>query len=258
VQVSVQDTNATAAAESAGRHALVDKIAAMTVVKAAGLPLTLNVVLHARNIDRTSEFIELGKRACANRIELANTQYLGWALPNKRALLPSRAQLERAHAVAVAAKAELLGKTEVLFVKPDHFGHYPRACMDGWARRFLHVAPDGLLLPCHAAMSIRTLQFPNATSCSLAEAWERSDAFAAYRGTQWMSEPCASCEHQATDFGGCRCQAFALTGDASATDPTCSKSSQHAHHVTQLIELRERSAAMPLLKLRIPKRGHAE
>jgi PqqA peptide cyclase len=227
VQISIQDTSAEAALAVAGVAALEDKLAAARVVKAQGLPLTLNVVLHAGNIGRTNDFLALGEALGADRIELANTQYLGWALINKAHLLPSRAQLEASLALAVAAKARLLGKAEVLFVKPDHFGQYPRACMDGWGRRFLHISPDGRILPCHAAMSISTLSFPSARDTQLGTAWRESSAFQSFRGNTWMQEPCKTCDRREQDFGGCRCQAFALTGDAAATDPACSLSPRH-------------------------------
>lgn len=227
VQVSIQDTDARTALAISGKDALDDKLAAARIVKSEGLPLTLNVVLHGKNIDRTAEFLQLGKDLGADRIELANTQYLGWAFENKEQLLPTEEQLGASLALALAAKKELLGRAEVLFVKPDHFGTYPRACMDGWARRFLHVSPDGMILPCHAAMSIASLAFPNAKTSTLSDAWLHSEGFAKFRGTDWMQEPCSSCERKAQDFGGCRCQAFALTGDASATDPACTLSPKH-------------------------------
>jgi PqqA peptide cyclase len=226
VQISIQDIDAEGSKRIAGRHALDEKIASARLVKALGLPLTLNVVLHRHNIARTAAFLQLGKDLGADRIELANTQYLGWALANKEQLLPTEAQLHASATLAAEAKRKLLGKAEVLFVKPDYFSQFPRACMDGWGRRFLHISPDGQILPCHAAMSIAGLAFPNARASSLADAWA-GEAFARYRGDSWMKEPCASCERKALDFGGCRCQAFALTGDAAATDPACSLAPEH-------------------------------
>ncbi|MFO0665203.1 MAG: pyrroloquinoline quinone biosynthesis protein PqqE [Polyangiaceae bacterium] len=245
VQVSIQDTDDAGALTISGKAALADKIAAARIVKNAGLPLTLNVVLHRHNIDRTPAFLELGKKLAADRIELANTQYLGWALLNKEQLLPTREQVDTAFALSTQAKKELLGKAEVLFVKPDHFGTYPRACMDGWARRFLHVSPDGMILPCHAAMSIEGLAFPNAKTSSLDDAWNRSAAFAAFRGDAWMKEPCATCDRKTQDFGGCRCQAFALTGDADATDPACTLSPAHALISELVASKRPHMAASP-------------
>jgi pyrroloquinoline quinone biosynthesis protein E len=197
-------------------------------VKELGLPLTFNCVLHRRNIDRIEEILALAESLGADRVELANTQYLGWALENRARLLPTLAQIDRAARIAEAARARLEGKTEVLFVKPDHFGQRPRACMDGWGRRFVVVAPDGAVLPCHASRAIPGIAFERARDKSLAEIWERGEAMNAFRGEAWMPEPCKSCDRRAIDFGGCRCQAYALTGDAGATDPACALAPTHS------------------------------
>ena len=229
VQVSVQDVDEAAADAVAGyAGATPQKIAVMRWVKEMGRPLTMNVVLHRGNLDRVEAFVALAEDVGADRLELANTQYLGWALENRDALLPTRDQLARARDVAEAAKARLAGRCEVLFVKPDYFGQTPRACMDGWARRFVHVVPTGEVLPCHAAMTIAGLSFENVRDAPLARIWESSDALRAFRGEAWMKEPCRSCDRRTVDFGGCRCQAFALTGDAAATDPTCALTPAHA------------------------------
>lgn len=252
VQVSIQDTAEDAARAVCGVAALDDKLAAARIVKAQGLPLTLNVVLHAGNIDRTKEFLELGEALGADRIELANTQYLGWALLNKAHLLPTRQQLAASLALATLAKARLMGKAEVLFVKPDHFGQYPRACMDGWGRRFIHISPDGRILPCHAAMSITTLDFPSARDTSLGSAWRESPAFQAFRGDSWMQDPCKTCDRRTQDFGGCRCQAFALTGEAAATDPACTLSPKHG----LIADLQRDRPASPGIQAPIVLRHH--
>jgi pyrroloquinoline quinone biosynthesis protein E len=228
VQISFQDTEAASADTIAGFAGHARKLEAARWVKELGLPLTVNVVLHRANIDRVDAIVRLAVELGADRLELANTQYLGWALANRAALLPTAEQLTRAAAVAAAAKARLEGKMEVLFVKPDYFGARPKACMDGWARRFVHMIPTGHVLPCHAAMSIAGMTFESVRDKPLATIWQASPAMQAFRGEAWMKEPCRSCPERAIDFGGCRCQAFALTGDAAATDPACELAPAHA------------------------------
>jgi pyrroloquinoline quinone biosynthesis protein E len=196
-------------------------------VKELGLPLTLNTVLHRDNLDRIGEVIALAESLAADRLELANTQYLGWALQNRAALLPTPDQLDRARAIARGARTRLQGRMEVLFVTPDYYAAVPKACMDGWGRRFIVVAPDGLVLPCHAAHTLPGLVFDNVNDRSLAEIWRSSAGFGAFRGEAWMPEPCRSCDRRTVDFGGCRCQAFHLTGNAAATDPVCPLSPDH-------------------------------
>jgi pyrroloquinoline quinone biosynthesis protein E len=207
-------------------------------VKDLGFPLTLNTVLHRDNLDDVAEVIALAERLSADRLELANTQYLGWALTNRAALLPTRAQLERARAVAAAARQRLRGRMEVLFVTPDYYADLPKACMDGWGRRFIVVSPGGLVLPCHAAHTLPGIAFDNIRALPLEVIWNDSAGFAAFRGESWMAEPCRSCERRGVDFGGCRCQAFHLTGNAGATDPACRLSPDHG-----LIEAARTTAA---------------
>ncbi len=226
VQLSVQDARADASDAIAGVPAFERKLAFAGQVRAEGLPLTLNVVLHRRNLERVPELIALARELDADRLELANTQYHGWALVNREALLPSRAQLEEAaRAVAVARKQS--ARPEILFVLPDYFAKRPKPCMGGWGRRTLVVAPDGRVLPCHAAGSLPGLEFGNVRSLSLAQCWSDASGMNAFRGEAWMPEPCRSCPERASDFGGCRCQAFALTGEASATDPACELAPRH-------------------------------
>ena len=227
VQLSVQDTDAAGAAWIAGRDCLDDKREMARAARALGLPLTINVVLHRGNIARTSAFVALAEQLGAERLELANTQYLGWALVNRDALLPSRAAVDEARAVADEARARLRGRIEILFVRPDYHVDRPRACMDGWARRYVVVTPDGLALPCHQAGSIGALRFGSVRESSLVDLWTGSPAFLTFRGESWMPEPCRSCDERGLDFGGCRCQAFALVGDAAATDPACARSPRH-------------------------------
>ena len=227
LQISFQDTEASSADAIAGFPAMDRKLEAARWVKELGLPLTVNVVLHRANIDRTSAIVEMAERLDADRLELANTQYLGWALRNRDALLPSREQIDRARLVADEAKARLTGRMEVLYVKPDYFGDRPKACMDGWARRFIHMMPTGVALPCHAAMSLPGLAFESVRDRPLAAIWRDSPAMNAFRGEAWMKEPCRSCERRSLDFGGCRCQAFLLTSDPAAADPACALSPAH-------------------------------
>jgi pyrroloquinoline quinone biosynthesis protein E len=228
VQISLQDTTHEGSEAIAGVDRYDAKIKAAEWTTSLGLPLTINVVLHRGNLDRVGEFIALSERLGAQRVELANTQYLGWALANRSQLLPTREKLEGARAMADEARARLRGKMEVLFVLPDYYADRPRACMDGWGRRFIVVAPDGLLLPCHAAHTLPGFDFPRATEASLEHAWNDAEAFERFRGEAWMPEPCKSCDKRHIDFGGYRCQAFHLTGHAEATDPACALAPTHA------------------------------
>jgi pyrroloquinoline quinone biosynthesis protein E len=227
VQLSIQDAAPASSDLIAGRSgSFAAKERAAAVIRDAGLPLGLNVVLHRRNLDRVEEIIELGERLGAERIELANTQFYGWALVNRAALLPTRDQLERAEAAVARARERLAGRMELVWVVSDYHEGSPKPCMGGWGARSITVAPDGTALPCPAAYTL-PLALPSVRTASLAEIWLESKAFQAYRGTGWMSEPCRSCPKREVDFGGCRCQAFALTGDATRTDPVCRLSPDH-------------------------------
>jgi len=255
LQLSVQDTDAAGAAWIAGRDANDSKLRTAATARSLGLPLTLNVVLHRGNIARVPAFVALAEELGATRLELANTQYLGWALENRDALLPSRAALEEARREAREAAARLRGRIEVLFVLPDYYTDLPRACMDGWARRYLVVTPSGLALPCHQASSITTLEWQNVRDHALTAIWHESSAFRAFRGEDWLPDPCRSCERRSIDFGGCRCQAFALTGVAGATDPACVHAPRHdlvvaARARADVAAPPESELARPLLKLR--------
>jgi pyrroloquinoline quinone biosynthesis protein E len=198
----------------------------MRVVKELGWPLTLNVVLHRQNIGRVAELLGLAEEAGADRVELANTQYYGWAWRNRSALLPSRAQLDAAETVVRDARERLRDRMDVIYVLPDYYSRYPKPCMGGWASRQLTVTPNGEVLPCPAAQS---LPFPRATvrKDSLDRIWAEAPVMTAFRGTEWMPDPCRSCDRRELDFGGCRCQAFQLTGDAARTDPVCHLSPDH-------------------------------
>lgn len=227
-QLSMQDVDATAARAITGGDWLDQKLRVAAWLREAELPITLNVVLHRGNLDRVADIVALAERLGADRLELANTQYLGWALRNRSALLPSRAQLDRARSIAQAARDRLRGSIEIVFVLPDYYGQTPKACMDGWGRRYIVVTPDGLALPCHLAHTLPGLRFESVLDRSLADMWNNCTGFAAFRGESWMAEPCRSCDQRSVDFGGCRCQAYHLTGDASATDPACHLAPAHA------------------------------
>ena len=227
VQISIQDTDPRGAAWIAGRDDTDAKVEMAAATRALGLPLTLNVVLHRGNIARVPEFIALAERLGAARLELANTQYLGWALANRDALLPPLAAVEEARGQAAAARERLRGKIEILFVRPDYYADRPRSCMDGWARRYLLVTPDGTALPCHQALGITSLAWPSVRDHALGDLWNHDPSFRVFRGEDWMPDPCRTCAERETDFGGCRCQAFALLGDAGATDPACALSPRH-------------------------------
>ena len=226
VQLSVQDAHAQGSDAIASFPAFDQKMRVASWVKEIGLPLTMNVVLHRENIDGVADVIALAERLRADRLELANVQLVSWALENRGALLPTGAQIEHARGVAAEAKRRLEGRMQVVFVLPDWHADRPRACMDGWGRRFAVVAPDGAVLPCHAARAL-PFAFETVRSRSLAAIWAEGDGLRAFRGTSWMPEPCQSCDRREIDFGGCRCQAFALTGDPNATDPACSLSPHH-------------------------------
>ncbi|MFQ5774393.1 MAG: pyrroloquinoline quinone biosynthesis protein PqqE [Kiloniellaceae bacterium] len=229
VQLSVQDSeaaNADRIGRFSGGHGR--KLAFAGWVRAAGLPLTLNAPVHRQNLEHLERIIELAIALGARRLEVAHVQYYGWAYRNRAALMPTRAQLERASEVVEAARERLEGVLVFDYVVPDYYARRPKACMGGWARRFLNVTPVGKILPCHAAETIPGLEFDNVRDRPLADIWRTSEAFERFRGTDWMPEPCRSCERKEIDWGGCRCQALAITGEAAATDPACELSPHHA------------------------------
>jgi PqqA peptide cyclase len=229
VQVSIQDSEASSADHIAGYHgAFARKRALATEVVRLGVPLTVNAVMHRANIDRIGDMVELALALGATRVEIAHVQYYGWALKNRAMLMPTPEQVERAAALVEDLRTRHHGRIVIDAVVPDYYARYPKPCMGGWGRRSLNVTPAGKVLPCHAAESITGLEFWNVRDHSLADIWASSPAFNAFRGTAWMKEPCASCPRREQDFGGCRCQAFALTGDAAATDPICHLSPLHA------------------------------
>jgi PqqA peptide cyclase len=228
VQISIQDSTASSADHIAGYHgAFARKRALAEEVVRLKMQLTVNAVVHRANVDRIGEMVELALELGASRVEIAHVQYYGWALTNRARLMPTRAQVERAVALVEELRSRHHGRIVIDAVVPDYHARYPKPCAGGWARRSLNVTPAGKVLPCHAAESISGLEFWNVREHSLAEIWGNSPAFNAFRGTAWMKEPCVSCPRRELDFGGCRCQAFALTGDAAAADPVCHLSPAH-------------------------------
>lgn len=198
------------------------------LIKQYGYPMVLNVVLHRYNLDHVGRIIEMAAAMKVEYLELANTQYYGWGLANRALLMPTREQLARAEATVNAYRREFGHSMRILFVVPDYFETRPKACMNGWGSVFLGISPDGTALPCHAARTLPDIEFPNVATNSLRHIWYDSDAFNKYRGDAWMKEPCRDCPEKTKDFGGCRCQAYALTGDAANADPVCDKSPRHA------------------------------
>ena len=225
VQLSIQDATAGAGDAVAGIRAHDRKVEAAALIRASGLPLTVNVVLHAGNVDRIEAIAGFAAGLGADRIELAHTQYYGWGLRNRAALLPTADQVARAG--EAVARLKLDPAVELVYVEADYHGDRPKPCMQGWGSRQLVIAPNGDALPCLAAGTLPGLDLPNVRTQSLKEIWYESAAFQAYRGTAWMKEPCRTCEWREVDHGGCRCQAYALVGDAAATDPVCSLSPHH-------------------------------
>jgi pyrroloquinoline quinone biosynthesis protein E len=225
VQLSIQDATAAASDAIAGTACFDRKLEFAREARRLGLALTLNVVLHRHNLASVGALIELARELDADRLELANAQYDGFALRNRDALLPTREQLEAASQVVAAAR-QRAKRPELQWVLPDYFSGRPKPCMGGWGRSLLVVAPDGLVLPCHAARDLPGLAFWNLREHSVRECWEDAPGMNAYRGEAWMREPCRTCPERIRDFGGCRCQAYRLTGDAANTDPACALAPQ--------------------------------
>jgi PqqA peptide cyclase len=229
VQLSFQDVEPASADRIggfSGGHRR--KLETAALIRRSGVPLTTNFVVHRHNIARVPEMIALGMELGAGRIEIAHVQYYGWGLVNRDTLLPDRGQLDFATAAVEAARTRLKGRVVIDYVTPDYHAARPKACMGGWARRFINISPTGKALPCHAAESLPGMEFPSVRETSLAAIWNESPAFQRFRGTDWMPEPCQSCDRREIDWGGCRCQAFALTGDVTRTDPACALAPDHA------------------------------
>ena len=238
VQLSFQSDNTDLADEIAGSRAHRHKLDAAAKIRAVRIPLSLNFVIHRRNIDRLPQMIALAESLQAERVELANVQFYGWAFLNRAALLPTREQVVRAREIATAAKTRLAGKIDIFYVLPDYYEKRPKPCLAGWGQRYLTVNPIGEVLPCPTASSaIPDLRFENIRSRALDWIWRESESFNRFRGTEWMPEPCRSCPQREIDFGGCRCQAALLTGNAATTDPVCELSPNRARVDAVLREL---------------------
>lgn len=229
VQISFQGSEADIADRVAGfRNAHAQKIKAAGWARELDLPLTVNAVMHRQNLHQLPDIIQMAVDLDADRLEVANVQYYGWALKNRAALMPTLEQIEETSRIVEDAQVRLKGILTIDYVVPDYYALRPKKCMGGWGRQFFNISPTGKILPCHAAETITGLDFESVRSNhSIAWIWQNSDAFNRYRGTGWMPEPCRSCEFKEVDFGGCRCQAFALTGDAGNTDPACTLSPTH-------------------------------
>ena len=232
VQVSFQDTESENADRIAGFRGHAKKQEAARMVRAADLPLTVNAVMHRQNLHHLEDMIAMAVKLDAERLEVAQVQYYGWALKNRQAFLPTRDQLDEATRIVEEARVRLKGILAIDYVVPDYYARRPKSCMGGWGRQFLNITPAGKVLPCHAAESLDFLEFENVTERPLAWIWEHSSAFNRFRGTDWMPEPCRSCDRREIDWGGCRCQAFALTGDPDTTDPACEFAPQR--HVLEM------------------------
>lgn len=244
IQISIQAPETELADDIAGTTVHAKKIDALLRVRERNVAVTLNCVLHRLNHDRIDEIIALAENLGVPRLELANVQFYGWAYRNRVALMPTREQVRHGEEAVGAARERLRGKMELIYVLPDYFGDFPKPCMNGWGSTFITVTPNGLVLPCPAAAAIRTLEFDSVRVHPLARIWYDSLAFRSYRGTQWMPEPCRSCDRRELDWGGCRCQAYLVTEDAGATDPACSLSPHHGRMVA-LREGGERPALVP-------------
>jgi PqqA peptide cyclase len=254
VQLSVQDADAAGADRIAGsRGSLEKKRAFAAAVRALDLPLTINAVIHRHNAERVPAMIDLALELGAERLEVAHTQYYGWGLRNRAALMPSRAQIEATVGAVVAARQRLGARLSIDFVTPDYYAHRPKACMGGWGQRFVNISPRGDVLPCHAAETVPDMVFENLRERPLAAIWRDGEAFARYRGTAWMPEVCQGCPKREIDWGGCRCQALALSGDAATLDPVCERAPGHL--ALQALAQAEAAAPAPAFAYRRPPRA---
>jgi pyrroloquinoline quinone biosynthesis protein E len=237
IQISFQDSREEAANWIAGAKAHAHKIELSKAIRKQKIAFTVNLVVHRQNLDHLEEMIAFIEQLKPGRVEIAHTQYYGWALANRAALMPTRAQLDRAVAIIAEADKRLAGKIRIDSVVPDYYAKYPKACMGGWGRRLMLINPSGRVLPCHAAEVLPGLSFENVREKTLQWIWHESSSFQRFRGEEWMPEPCRSCDRRTEDFGGCRCQAFLLAGDATVTDPACSLAPSH-----ELVEAAVREA----------------
>src|SRR5579862_2251060 len=224
IQLSFQGADADTAEEISGTKSHAQKLRVLEWLKKVRVAVTLNFVIHRRNIDQIDEMLKIAESSSATRIEFANVQYYGWGFANRDSLLPTRRQLDDSLVKIKTAEERLRGKIRIESVVPDYYAKYPKPCMGGWGRKLMLITPSGEALPCHAAKIIPGLQFANVKDQPLAEIWRSSEAFQKFRGESWMQEPCKSCDRRTIDFAGCRCQAMLLAGDAAATDPVCTLS----------------------------------
>lgn len=253
VQLSLQGAEPTVADRVGGyRGGHGKKLVVARAVRAAGLPLTINAVVHRQNLDQLQAMVDLAVELDAHRLEVAHVQYYGWALLNRAALMPTREQLEAATAIVERSRRELRGRLAIDYVIPDYWAKRPKPCMGGWGSTILNVTPQGKVMPCHAAASIPGLEFASVREHPLRWIWQESPAFQRFRGTDWLPDPCRSCALKEVDFGGCRCQALALTGDATATDPACELSPLHARMFT--VARTESAGEAPPFVYRRPRR----
>ena len=234
IQISFQASNEELNNYLGGTESFQHKLEMARVVKKYEYPMVLNIVIHRQNIDQMKDILEMTVALKADYVELASTQYYGWSKINAEHLLPTRSQLATAEKIAHEYQDLMKDKMRIIYVVPDYYEERPKACMNGWGSIFLTIAPDGSALPCHAAAQLPGLSFPNVKTMSIEDIWEKSDTFNKFRGFDWMQEPCRSCDEKEKDFGGCRCQAYMLTGDATAADPVCSKSPHHQQLVDEV------------------------
>ena len=242
IQVSFQDSREDSANWIAGAKAHAHKIELSRAIRRHKIAFTVNLVVHRQNLDHLEEIIAFIEQLQPERVEIAHTQYYGWALANRAALMPTPAQVEKAVAVVADAEKRLAGRIRIDSVVPDYYAKYPKACMGGWGRRLMLVNPAGKVLPCHAAEVLPGMSFENVREKTLEWIWQESASFRRFRGEEWMPEPCRSCDRRSEDFGGCRCQAFLLAGDAAVTDPVCSLAPTHSIVESALREANARIA----------------
>lgn len=227
IQISFQASNEELNNFLGGTQSFQHKLEMARLVKKYEYPMVLNIVIHRQNIDQIRDILDMVVELNADYVELASTQYYGWSLHNIEQLLPTRDQLERAEKIAHEYQERYKDRMKIIYVVPDYFEDRPKKCMNGWGNIFLTIAPDGVALPCHSARQLPGLDLPNVRDFSIQEIWNDSNDFNKFRGMEWMKEPCRSCDEKEKDLGGCRCQAYMLTGDANAADPICSKSPYH-------------------------------
>lgn len=248
IQVSIQASTQELNDHLAGTKSFINKKEVAHLVKKHGYPMVLCVVIHRENIHQMQQILEMAEELEADYLELANTQYYGWAHVNRDLLLPTKEQFLEAEEIAQAYKQKVAGKMKIYYVVPDFYENRPKACMNGWGTTFLTIAPDGTALPCHSARELPGLNCPSVNNLSIEEIWYESKAFNFFRGFDWMQEPCRSCDEKIKDFGGCRCQAYLLTGDMYSTDPVCSKSPDHSKIDSAILSAKTAQQSQPVEK----------